>query len=118
MPSKRPAAWERIYLEDGPEGFTIVRRRIKNSGKLPKTVEEDLLAEVQCLRAENEYLKTCKPSFWKTSDANTKNADSNETEAKHKLEILLSVAQSAHATFYYHLKQMKKPDKYAQAKEE
>jgi len=37
---------------------------------------------------------------------------------KHKLEILLSVAQLARATFYYHLKQMKKPDKYTQAKEE
>ena len=37
---------------------------------------------------------------------------------KHKLGILLSVAQLARATFYYHLKQMKKQDKYAQAKEE
>ena len=47
-----------------------------------------------------------------------KNADSNETEAKHKLEIFLSVAQLVRATFYYHLKQTKKPVKYAQAKEE
>ena len=37
---------------------------------------------------------------------------------KYKLEILLSVAQLARATFYYHLKRMKKQDKYAQAKEE
>ena len=29
--------------------------------QLPKQVEEDLLAEVQRLCAENEYLKTCKP---------------------------------------------------------
>ena len=60
LPNKRPAAWERIYLEDGPEGFTIERRgrsRTKRNGKLPKAVEEDLLAEVQRLRAENEYLK-------------------------------------------------------------
>ena len=60
LPNKRPAAWERIYLEDGPEEFTIERRgrsRTKRNGKLPKAVEEDLLAEVQRLRAENEYLK-------------------------------------------------------------
>ncbi len=31
--------------------------------QLPKEVEEDLLAEVQRLSAENEYLKTCKPWF-------------------------------------------------------
>ena len=37
---------------------------------------------------------------------------------KCKLEILLSVVQLALATFYYHLKQMKKPDKYTQVKEE
>jgi len=37
---------------------------------------------------------------------------------KHKLEILLSVAQLARATFYYHVKQMKKQDKYSQVKEE
>ena len=57
---KRVQDWERIYLEEGPEGFRIERRGRKSSGvpkKLPKAVEEDLLAEVQRLRAENEYLK-------------------------------------------------------------
>ena len=60
LPSKRAAAWERIYLEEGPEGFAIERRGRGSSGrprKLPEEVEEDLLAEVQRLRAENEYLK-------------------------------------------------------------
>ncbi len=48
----------RIYLEEGPEGFKIERRGRKGQPrKLPKKVEEDLLAEVQRLRAENEYLK-------------------------------------------------------------
>ena len=37
---------------------------------------------------------------------------------RQKLEILLSVARLERTTFYYHHKQMKKPDKYAQAKEE
>ena len=52
--------WERIYLEEGPEGLAIERRGRGSTGrpkKLPKDVEEDLLAEVQRLRAENDYLK-------------------------------------------------------------
>ena len=57
--------WERIYLEEGPEGLAIERRGRSSKGhppkqlpkQLPKQVEEDLLAEVQRLRAENDYLK-------------------------------------------------------------
>ena len=52
--------WERIYLEEGSEGLAIERRGHGSTGrpkKLPKEVEEDLLAEVQRLRAENDYLK-------------------------------------------------------------
>lgn len=56
----RIQAWERIYLEEGADGFTIERRGRGSKGRpreLPKQVEEDLLAEVQRLRAENDYLK-------------------------------------------------------------
>lgn len=52
--------WERIYLTEGPEGFAIERRGRTSKGrsaKIPQHVEEDLLAEVQRLRAENAYLK-------------------------------------------------------------
>jgi len=52
--------WERIYLEEGPEGLSIERRGRGNKGrppKLDKKVEEDLISEVQRLRAENDYLK-------------------------------------------------------------
>ena len=52
--------WELIYREEGPEGLTVERRGRSSTGrskKLPKEVEEDLLAEVQRLRAENDYLK-------------------------------------------------------------
>ena len=53
--------WERIYLEEGPEGLASERRGRSSKGRppkqLPKQVEEDLLAEVQRLRAENDYLK-------------------------------------------------------------
>lgn len=58
---KRVASWERIYLEEGPEGLYVERRGRSRGGgrppKLDKKVEEDLIAEVQRLRAENDYLK-------------------------------------------------------------
>ena len=59
LPHKRAASWERIYLEEGPEGL-YVERRGRGGGRHPKLdqkVEEDLIAEVQRLRAENDYLK-------------------------------------------------------------
>ena len=52
--------WERIYLTEGPEGLYVERRGRGSKGRapqMPKEVEEDLLAEVQRLRAENAYLK-------------------------------------------------------------
>ena len=58
---ERVRQWERIYLEEGPEGLYIERRGRGSKGRPPKKlkpeVEEDLLAEVQRLRAENAYLK-------------------------------------------------------------
>ena len=83
---KRVAVWEQIYLEEGPKGFAIERRGRSSEGhppkQLPKEVEEDLLAEIQRLRAELEYLKTCKPWFWKKSEAGAKSAGSSKTEAR------------------------------------
>ena len=52
--------WERIYLEEGPEGLYVERRGRNSKGhpvKLDKQVEEDLIAENQRLRAEADYLK-------------------------------------------------------------
>ena len=57
---KRERDWEQIYLTEGPEGFAVERRGRGSKGRpkqLPKKVEADLLAEVQGLREENEYLK-------------------------------------------------------------
>ena len=57
---QRVCDWERIYLTEGPEGFYIERRGRNSPGrprKLPKAVEDDLLAENQRLKAELAYLK-------------------------------------------------------------
>ena len=57
---KRVTSWERIYLTEGPEGLYIERRGRSSKNRtqqFPKEVEEDLLKEVQRLRAENAYLK-------------------------------------------------------------
>lgn len=56
--NSRVTAWERIYLEEGAEGLYAERRGRKSTGRPPKIKkEEDLIAEVQRLRAENAYLK-------------------------------------------------------------
>lgn len=58
IPNSRVTAWERIYLEEGAEGLYAERRERKSTGRPPKIKkEEDLIAEVQRLRAENAYLK-------------------------------------------------------------
>jgi transposase len=57
--------WERIYYEEGPQGLYQERRgkskkmssNKQNNKKLDKKIEEDLIAENQRLRMENEYLK-------------------------------------------------------------
>ena len=61
LPHMRAAAWERIYLEEGPEGLYIERRGRSSKGRPPKmlkpAVEEDLLEEEQQRRAENANQK-------------------------------------------------------------
>lgn len=57
--------WERIFYEEGPQALMEERRgRGKNmsskgnkKNEKPPEIEKDLIAEVQRLRMENEYLK-------------------------------------------------------------
>ena len=54
--------WERKYLEEGEIGFMEEKRGRKSTGRprkkpLDKSKEEDLIAENQRLRMENECLK-------------------------------------------------------------
>ena len=60
--------WERVYLEEGEAGFYIEKRgrttKMDNPKKgrprkkaLDKQVENDLIAELQKLKEENEYLR-------------------------------------------------------------
>ena len=60
------AKWERLYLTEGKASLYEERRGRASAAsgtqkgrkpKLNKQVEEDLIAEVQRLRMENEYLK-------------------------------------------------------------
>lgn len=55
--NSRVTAWERIYIEEGADGLYAERRGRKSTGRPPKIKKEDLIAEVQRLRAENAYLK-------------------------------------------------------------
>ena len=61
--------WERIYYEEGPEGLLRKKPRgrpskdmkkketVTQNKELSEATKEDLIAEVQRLRMENEYLK-------------------------------------------------------------
>ncbi len=64
--SGRLKLWERIFLEEGEAGFYIERRgrttKMDNpkkgrKKKLDKQVKEDLIAENQRLKEENQYYK-------------------------------------------------------------
>ena len=117
----RIKSWERIYLEEGLEGFAVERRGRSSKGRppkrLPKEVTEDLLAEVQRLRAEVDYLKKfASLGFGRRATPAQKTLVVQKLRQKHALSILLSIAQLPRATFYYHLKQMQREDKYASVK--
>ena len=67
--------WERVYLTEGAPALYIDHRGRKSIGrpaKLPKQVEEDLLAENQQLRMEIDYLKKLNALVSKEEQQNRK----------------------------------------------
>ena len=52
----RIKSWERIYLEEGPEGFAVERRGRSSKGRPPKRLpkEVDYLKNLQALVLEDE----------------------------------------------------------------
>ena len=86
--------WERIYLEEGPEGLSVERRGRGSTGrpkKLPKDVEEDLLAEVQRLRAgERLPKKFASLGFGRRATPAQKTQVVQKAEAKDILWIFFS----------------------------
>ena len=122
MPRSRIQSWERIYLEEGPEGLYLERRgrgRKEGQPKLAKKVKEDLIAEVQRLRAENAYLKNLQALVLEDERRQPKKTlVIRELRRSFPLALLLFIAQLPRATFYYHMKHQAEPDKYGRAKEE
>ena len=61
-PRNNVKRWERIYLEEGAEGFMVERRGRGSKGRprkkpLPTEVENDLISENQRLKERLEYLE-------------------------------------------------------------
>ncbi len=88
------------------------------SPKLKKEVEEDLIAEVQRLRAENDYLKK-ECLGCRESTAREKAQVIWKLRHKHKGGLLIDIAGIPRSTYYYS-KQFEdpKPDKSAEIKGE
>lgn len=72
---ERIRQWERTYLTEGTAGLYVEHRGRKSKGqpaKLPKQLEEDLLAENQRLRMEIDYLKKLNALVSKEEQQNRK----------------------------------------------
>ena len=82
--------WERIYLTEGMEGLAVERRDRGSTGRLKKLfkeVEGYLLAEVQRLHAENEYLKNLQALILERSVSGEKVLVVQKLRLKYSLSI-------------------------------
>lgn len=78
--------WERIYLEEGVEGFMKERRGRKSTGRPPKkpldkSIEGDLIAENQRLKEQLQYAQM-EIEYLKKLDALVR-AEEQEKNKKH-----------------------------------
>lgn len=118
--------WKKEYskngylgLENKPKGRPakmIIKRKKRKSDK-PLTREEELLLEIESLRAENELLKVQCLSSSGRSQAKQKTQAIMELRHKYDLDLLLNRMNMARSSFYYHQERTKIKDKYQEIKE-
>ncbi len=118
----RIKSWERIYLEEG--SGRLCRRTArprqhwsaKEAAKGCRRISAGRSAAVAC--GERLPKKLASLGFGRRATPAQKTQVVQKLRQRHSLDILLSIAQLPRATFYYHLKQIQKEDKYASVKEE
>ncbi|MHC8408903.1 IS3 family transposase [Pseudomonas sp. Hz4] len=122
--------WQRRYDGGDENALLIQPRRIGPVRKMPKPPEpalpqlpdesrsrDELIAELNQLRLENDYLKKLgRLGSKETSSAREQAQIVIELRQRHSLDGLLKVAGLARSTFYYQQKVLQAADKYADLK--
>ncbi|MFJ3319168.1 IS3 family transposase, partial [Herbaspirillum huttiense] len=120
--------WERLYHEHGLDGLKpkprgrpkmmkpkIPPNPLKTKAEDART-RQDLLDEIEYLRAEVDYLKKRKALIQAKKAAAQKARLVQELRPHHKLSILLRITGLARSTFYYQVRAQAADDKYAAVK--
>ena len=83
---------------------------LNQKSKIDKQVEENLIVENQHFKMKNEY--TCLSSGREQAREQEKVIVAYELRQKYSLKELLKLVEMLRNIFYYHLKSLKKEDKY------